>query len=258
VTVLTLRVFRGVGDGDGDGDGFHDYRVEVAPGMVVLDVIHRLQATQAPDLACRWNCKAGKCGSCSAEVDGRPRLLCMTRMDEFEPDRPITVAPLRAFPLVRDLVADVGGAYRKLAEIPPLRARAPDPDGVHRMQQRDIERVQEFHSCIECLLCLDVCHVLRDHDLEGDFFGPRHLVAIAARDMHPLDVDDRAEFARLRAGIDLCNVTKCCTEVCPEGVHITDNAIIPIKERIADGRDPLIRLARRIGPRRRPPPGARP
>ena len=69
--------------GDDTGGGLVDFDVEVNEGEVVLDIIHRLQATQAPDLAVRWNCKAGKCGSCSAEINGRPRLLCMTRMSTF-------------------------------------------------------------------------------------------------------------------------------------------------------------------------------
>src|SRR5437764_3332101 len=98
----TLRVWRG--DGPEAGGRFRDYVVPAEEGEVVLDVIHRLQATQATDLAVRWNCKAGKCGSCSAEINGKPRLMCMTRMNLFPPDEPISVAPLRTFPLIRDLV----------------------------------------------------------------------------------------------------------------------------------------------------------
>src|SRR5438094_729353 len=112
---------------------FKDYAVEAEEGMVVLDVIHRLQATQATDLAVRWNCKAGKCGSCSAEIDGQPRLMCMTRMDLFAEGAPITVAPIRAFPLILDLVTEVGFNFEKAKTIPPLRLKPPDPDGTHRM-----------------------------------------------------------------------------------------------------------------------------
>jgi len=118
-----FRVWRG----DTDGGDLQDYTVEVNEGEVVLDIIHRLQATQAPDLAVRWNCKAGKCGSCSAEVNGRPRLMCMTRMSTFEPDETITVTPLRAFPVMRDLVTDVSFNYTKAREIP---AFAPDRKSV--------------------------------------------------------------------------------------------------------------------------------
>src|SRR5687767_7522771 len=84
--------------GNASGGGFQTYETEVEPGMVVLDVLHRIQAHQANDLALRWNCKAGKCGSCSMEINGRPRLSCMTRMNSFGPDETITVQPLKTFP----------------------------------------------------------------------------------------------------------------------------------------------------------------
>ncbi|OLC39392.1 MAG: succinate dehydrogenase/fumarate reductase iron-sulfur subunit [Candidatus Rokubacteria bacterium 13_1_40CM_4_69_5] len=221
----TMRVFRG----DARRGDFREYHVETAEGMVVLDVIHRIQATQAHDLACRWNCKAGKCGSCSAEINGKPRLMCMTRMDTLAEGAPITVAPIRTFPLIRDLVTDVSYNYEKAKTVPPLRLKPPDPDGRYRMMQEDIDRIQEFHKCIECFLCQDVCHVIRDHDLKRQFAGPRFFIKIAALDMHPLDTRNRTEFAAREAGIGLCNITKCCTEVCPEGIHITDNGIIPMK-----------------------------
>jgi succinate dehydrogenase / fumarate reductase iron-sulfur subunit len=246
---FTMRVFRG----DPSGGDFKEYRVESDEGMVVLDVIHRLQATQAPDLACRWNCKAGKCGSCSAEVNGKPRLMCMTRMNLFQPGETISVSPIRTFPLIKDLVTDVSYNYVKAREVPPLRLRPPDPDGKYRMMQEDIERAQEFHKCIECFLCQNVCHVIRDHDLKRQFSGPRYFIKIAGLDMHPLDTVDRSQFAGGQAGIGLCNITKCCTEVCPEHIHITDNGIIPMKERMADRFDPIVWLLRKIrGPRQEP------
>src|SRR5919205_1740279 len=98
-----MRVWRG----DDDGGNLQDYSVEVNEGEVVLDIIHRLQQTQTPDLAVRWNCKAGKCGSCSAEINGQPRLMCMTRLSELDLDQPVTVEPMHTFPLIRDLVTDV-------------------------------------------------------------------------------------------------------------------------------------------------------
>src|SRR3989441_2837786 len=98
--------------------------------MVVLDAVHKIQAEQAPDLACRWNCKAGKCGSCSAEINGRPRLMCMTRMDTPPPDKPASGAPMRSFPPVKDLVTDVSWNYEGNRRIAPLQPRRPDaPDG---------------------------------------------------------------------------------------------------------------------------------
>ena len=244
-----LRVWRG----DAGGGGLQDFTVTVNEGEVVLDVIHRLQATQTPDLAVRWNCKAGKCGSCSAEINGRPRLMCLTRMGTFAEDEVVTVTPMRAFPVIRDLVTDVSFNYEKAARIPAFTPRAREADGSHRMQQVDVERSQEFRKCIECFLCQDTCHVVRDHDENKPAFsGPRFLMRIAELDMHPLDTVDRNAFAQDEAGLGMCNITKCCTEVCPEQIHITDNALIPMKERVVDRRyDPLVWLGNKIG-RRRP------
>jgi succinate dehydrogenase / fumarate reductase, iron-sulfur subunit len=238
----TFRIWRG----DPAGGRFQDYATDVSEGMVVLDAVHRIQAEQASDLAVRWNCKAGRCGSCSAEVNGNPRLMCMTRLNELPLDRPVTVEPMKAFPLKKDLVTDVSWNYRVKKAIKPFKPRPPDaPDGTWRMAQADVDRVQEFRKCIECYLCQDVCHVLREHQLHEKFIGPRFLVYAAALEMHPLDVEDRAEDLRGVHGVGLCNITKCCTKVCPEGITITDNAIIPLKERVVDRcYDPVRRLFR--------------
>jgi succinate dehydrogenase / fumarate reductase iron-sulfur subunit len=240
----TFRVWRG---SRGEG-ALQDYAVEATEGMVVLDVVHEIQASQASDLAVRWNCKAGKCGSCSAEINGRPRLMCMTRLDELDLTHPVTVEPMRAFPHVRDLVTDVSWNFRVKERITPFTPRAPDaPDGTWRMQQADVDRVQEFRKCIECFLCQDVCHVLRDHTKHEEFIGPRFLTYVAALEMHPLDTVDRTEELKEAHGVGYCNITKCCTTVCPEGIAITDNAIIPLKERVADRYyDPLKALVRLV------------
>ncbi len=240
-----FRVWRG----DSAGGSINDYQVEVNDGEVVLDVIHRLQATQAPDLACRWNCKAGKCGSCSMEINGMPRLSCMTRMSTFEENATVTITPLRTFPVIRDLVTDVSFNYQKAREMP---AFTPPDDlypGEYRMQQIDVERSQEFRKCIECFLCQNTCHVIRDHEEnKRAFAGPRLFIRAAELDMHPLDARrDRKEAAQAEQGLGYCNITKCCTEVCPEHIKITDNAIIPMKERVVDRRyDPVVRLGHRI------------
>ena len=247
---FTMRVFRG----DPRGGDFREYRVDGDEGMVVLDVIHRIQATQAPELACRWNCKAGKCGSCSAEINGQPRLMCMTRMNSFAEGATISVAPLRSFPLLKDLVTDVSYNYVKAKEIPPLRLKPPEADGRYRMMQEDIDRIQEFHKCIECFLCQDVCHVIRDHeDNKTVFAGPRFFIKVAGLEMHPLDTENRTDFVRAAAGVGFCNITKCCTEVCPEHIHITDNGIIPLKERLADSMDPIVWLFRKFRGARKEP-----
>jgi len=238
----TFSIWRG----DGQSGAFRDYSTEVSEGMVVLDAVHRIQAEQASDLAVRWNCKAGKCGSCSAEIAGLPRLMCMTRLSDFSLERPLTVAPMRTFPLIKDLVTDVSWNFRVKKRIKEFKPRPPDaPDGTWRIPQGDIERVQEFRKCIECFLCQDVCHVLREHHLEDQFIGPRFFTYVAALEMHPLDTEDRLLELKKTEGIGFCNITKCCTRVCPEGIGITDNAIIPLKERVVDRMyDPLGKLFR--------------
>jgi len=232
--------------GDSNAGQFVDYRTDVESGMVVLDVVHRIQATQANDLAVRWNCKAGKCGSCSAEINGKPRLMCMTRLNELDLGQPVTVEPMRTFPRIKDLVTDVSWNYRVKTKIAKFKPRKPDaPDGTWRMGQADVDRVQEFRKCIECYLCQDVCHVLRDHGMHEQFIGPRFFVYTAALEMNPLDTANRIEDLRDSCGIGYCNITKCCTKVCPEEIKITDNAIIPLKERVVDQfYDPLARLFR--------------
>jgi succinate dehydrogenase / fumarate reductase, iron-sulfur subunit len=221
--------------GEGASGSLQRYETEITEGMVVLDAIHQIQAEQAPDLAVRWNCKAGKCGSCSAEINGMPKLMCMTRLSELPTDKPVRVEPMRAFPPVRDLVTDVSVNFRMKKTIRAFQPRTPDaPDGTWRMMQKDVDRVQEFRKCIECFLCQDVCHVLRDHHLHDEFAGPRHFVYTAALEMHPLDVGDRVPDLKREHGIGYCNITKCCTRVCPEHITITDNAIIPLKERVVD------------------------
>ena len=238
----TFKIWRG----DATSGEFKEYTTEVTSGMVVLDAVLQIQAESANDLAARWNCKAGKCGSCSAEVNGMPRLMCMTRMSQLPLDEPVTVEPMRAFPPIKDLVTDVGWNYRVKQQIKKFKPRTPDaPDGTWRMAQSDADRVQEFRKCIECYLCQDVCHVLRDHHKHDEFIGPRFFVYTAALEMQPLDTDDRVGDLRQANGIGYCNITKCCTNVCPESIRITDNAIIPLKERVVDQfYDPVKRLFR--------------
>jgi len=224
---MTLRVFRG----DNSGGQLVDYRVPVEPGMVVLDAIHWIQGHAAADLAVRWNCKAAKCGSCGAEVNGKPSLMCKTRMDHLPQGEPVTVRPLKTFPVIKDLVTDVKWNYEVNKRITPF---TPRPGAEWKWQQHDIDRAQEFRKCIECFLCQNVCHVLRTHELKDQFAGPRFFVRVAGLEMHPIDGADRLQFLRDQGGIGLCNITKCCTEVCPEDITITDNAIIPLKERVVD------------------------
>jgi succinate dehydrogenase / fumarate reductase iron-sulfur subunit len=240
----TFSIWRGEA---GQGK-FADYQTEVSEGMVVLDAVHQIQAEDATDLACRWNCKAGKCGSCSAEINGQPRLMCMTRLNQLDLTEPVTIEPMKAFPHLKDLVTDVSWNYQVKKGIKKFSPRKPDAaDGTWRMQQEDVDRVQEFRKCIECFLCQDVCHVLRDHHLHDEFVGPRFFVYAANLEMNPLDTENRLEELRTLHGIGYCNITKCCTKVCPESIAITDNAIIPLKERVVDEAfDPLAKLIKII------------
>jgi len=238
---VTLDVFRG----DAQSGAEQRFEVPAQEGMVVLDAIFYIQAHFASDLACRWNCKAAKCGSCSAEINGRPRLMCKTRVDEFG-DKPIHVGPMRAFPLIKDLVTDVSWNYRVNAEIPAF-APPPNERAPFRMSPEDVERLYEYRKCIECFLCQDVCHVLRDHDLKAQYYGPRFMVRMAALEMHPKDTASRLPLLHGKAGVAMCNITKCCQEVCPEHIKITDNAIIPLKERVATRYyDPIAWVGRKL------------
>jgi succinate dehydrogenase / fumarate reductase, iron-sulfur subunit len=252
MATATFRVWRG----DAQGGEFKDYSTEVSEGMVVLDAVHQIQAESANDLAVRWNCKAGRCGSCSAEVNGLPRLMCMTRLSTLNLDEPVTIEPMKAFPLIKDLVTDVSWNYDVKKRIKKFKPRPPDAeDGTWRMAQEDVDRVQEFRKCIECYLCQDVCHVLRDHHKHQEFIGPRFYVHVATLEMHPLDTEDRVAELKNAHGIGFCNITKCCTKVCPEHITITDNAIIPLKERVVDQfYDPVKRLFRIFGSRGRMEP----
>jgi len=252
VSLRTFNIWRG----DSKGGAFQDYTVECGEGMVVLDAIHRVQAHHAGDLAVRWNCKAGKCGSCSVEIDGKPKLACMTRLSEYDPNATITVQPIKAFSLVRDLVTDVSWNYTQNRRIPPFQPEEDEDGRGLRMKQEDVDRVQEFRKCIECFLCQDVCHVLRDHDKHDKFVGPRFMIQLAGLEMHPADTADRIPAIRKEFGSGMCNITRCCTEVCPEHIDITDNGIIPLKERVVDRfYDPIAWLLGKLfGKRKKPAP----
>ncbi len=242
---IQMKVWRG----DGNSGGFEAFTVPQVEGMVVLDAIHWIQANGSGDLACRWNCKAGKCGSCSAEINGRPSLMCKTRVDEvLGLATEVVVQPMQVFPNLTDLVTDVSWNYEVNRKIQPF-TPAPGELAPFDIQQRDIERVIEQRRCIECFLCQDVCHVLREHQGTDRFFGPRFMVRIASLEMHPKDVANRLPQLYGEAGAAMCNITKCCTEVCPEHIKITDNAIIPMKERVADRHyDPIRGVLHRLRP----------
>jgi succinate dehydrogenase / fumarate reductase iron-sulfur subunit len=244
-----LKIFRG----DAEGGEEVEYEIPAVEGMVILDAVLAIQAREATDLAVRWNCKAGHCGSCSAEVNGKPKLMCTTRIDAYEEE--IHVRPMRAFPLIKDLVTDVSWNYEVSRSITPFTT---DEQAPFIMYEEDVERLYEPKKCIECFMCQDVCHVLRTHHKHPEFAGPRFMCRVQWLEMHPKDTESRLHYLKEgRGGVGFCNITKCCTEVCPAGINITDNSIIPLKERVADEYfDPARWLMRKIRGRRSPKTGA--
>jgi succinate dehydrogenase / fumarate reductase iron-sulfur subunit len=238
---VVLRIFRGLGS-DRSKDRYETFTVPYEDGMVVLNAIHYIQSHFDSSLSARWNCKAGRCGSCSAEINGFPRLMCKTPVSHYEGE--ITVEPMQAFPLLRDLVTDVSENYEVAKTIPPF-THAESSDKPWIMHQKDVDRSRDFRKCIECFLCQDICHVVREH--KADYIGPRYVVKAASFDMHPLDTIDRSDYLKNKAGIGYCNITKCCQEVCPEHIIITDDAIIPEKERVVDTYyDPILWIYHKI------------
>ena len=237
---LKISVYRRDPATESEGK-YVDYDVPMEEGMVVLDAMKYIEKHIDPSLSLRWNCMAGKCGSCSAEINHRPSLMCKAMVDSYKGQK-ITVSPLAAYPLIKDLVTDVSQNWDLLKRIPKFTPK----EGLEKpwkISQVDIERSKEFKKCIECFLCQDVCHVTREHN--SGYFGPRHVVKAASLDMHPLDALDRSTFMNKDAGLGYCNITKCCTEVCPEEIHITDNAIIPEKERAVNAQyDPIAMIVR--------------
>lgn len=233
--------------GNQNSGEFASYSIEVEDGMVVLDSLHKIQAQHASDMAVRWNCKAGKCGSCSMEINGRPKLACMTRMNEFSRNQTIVIQPLKTFPLIKDLVTDVSWNYKQNKKIVPFNPGKKKLNQDRVMYRQDVGRIQEFRKCIECYLCQDVCHVLRDHKQYDKFVGPRFMIRLASLEMHPLDIEDRISQIKHEFGSGMCNITRCCTDVCPEHIQITDNGIIPLKERVVDKfYDPIMWLYNKV------------
>lgn len=226
---VPLRVYR-----SGSGE-FEEFAVPFVEGMTVLDGVVWAQRNEAPGLAFRRNCGAARCGSCAAEIDGEPRLMCSTPL----PRSGAAVEPMAAFPVVRDLAVDVDGMWDVARRVPGFERG----EGLDRMWQEDVDDLSVFQRCIECFLCMDVCHVLRVHG--GEYVGPRFVVKLAALNMHPRDGGDRSGFAG-ESGVELCNVTRCCQDTCPEDIPITDDAIIPEKERLISGLDPVVRLLRSL------------
>ncbi len=238
---VRLTVYRSSGEGRGR---FQEFSVPFEEGMTVLGAMRYVEQNLDTTLAVRWNCKAARCGSCAAEINERPALMCKTRVESLGMDSTITVTPMKAYPNVRDLVSDPTENFDISGRIPAFKPKK----GLKKpwvFYERDVERSQEFRRCIECFLCQDTCHVVREH--KSGYVGPRHVIEAAALDMHPMDALKRHVYLNREAGLGFCNITKCCQDVCPEHIRITDNAIIPEKERGADVfYDPLVYAIKRL------------
>ena len=237
----TLEIWRGGPDG---GERV-PYELQAEPGMVVLDAVLAIQHEQAQDLAVRWNCKAAKCGSCSAEINGRPRLMCKTRLDHLPADRPITVEPMKSFPVIRDLVTDVSWNYEVNQRIPPFTPRSgcrlARSDRRTSTGSRNSASASSASCARTCATSSASINPMTGTSARGSWCGSRASRCIRWTTL------DRLDLVADEGGLGLCNITKCCTEVCPEEIHITDNAIIPLKERVADRRyDPLIKTFRKL------------
>ena len=161
MTEKTQEVVFSIFRGTRENGAYQQYRINLVEGMTVLAAVLDIQAQFAPHLGVRCNCTAGKCGSCSAEINGIPRLMCKTKICDLPVDKPITVSPLKSFPGIKDLVTDVSWNYDVNKKIQAL-TTAKDADW--RMYQFEVDRIQEFRKCIECFLCQDTCHVIREHD----------------------------------------------------------------------------------------------
>ncbi len=228
----TVRIKVSRYDPDQDDEPyFEEYEVPWEPHMKVLDALKQVQK-QDPTLAVRWNCGEGVCGSDAMRVDGKPVLACKTEIPEAWCDRdtPPRIEALQVFPTIKDLVADYEEVWEKEKKFKPHfeGAEPKGEDGFYEMKEREVEQAQQMRKCINCMACYDVCHVLRQQMKQ--YAGPRNIVKVASFEYHPKDIENRTELLDTEGNIDLCNVTRCCSNVCPQGINITTDAIIPQKE----------------------------
>ncbi|MBI4020042.1 MAG: 2Fe-2S iron-sulfur cluster binding domain-containing protein [Candidatus Aenigmarchaeota archaeon] len=213
--------------------GFREYDVPYTERMRILDLLFYIQRNLEGSLAFRWNCREGICGSCAMRVNGRPVLACKEEVKGNE----ITVEPLKVFPVVKDLVTDRAEIYIKEKTL-QLHFIGEKSGGFYKISEAEIKRASEFRKCIDCLICHDVCHANRE---KLDYTGPRNLVKVMAQQLHPRNTLDRVPLLE-GAGVNFCNVTRCCQQVCPQEIHITTNGIIPLKEAFISEKGLIARL----------------
>ncbi len=223
---LSVKIFR---FDAGKEPRYESYNIPFEHGMRAIDAIHYIQENFDGTLAFRANCNSGRCGSDAVEVDGMPVLACKHEIKKGTKE--IAIRPLKAFPVIKDLVVDLSKTMERASDIPCFVPNKKG-NGFWKLRQEDVQEVRELRKCIECFICHDVCHVIRDH--EKDYIGPRFAVKAAALDKHPMDALKNRYKILENKGIWLCNISRCCQENCPEKIRITDDAIIFSKERNVD------------------------
>lgn len=226
---------------EGKGSRLEEFKVPVLKGMHVLDALKHIQREIDGTLAFRWNCSEGICGSCSMEVDGKPVLACKTKI----PGEKFLIEPMKVFPIVKDLVPDVR-EVREKAKIYRPYLLAKDKDQAWRMQEDQIGEVSEARKCIDCYLCYDVCHVIRNHE-DKKFAGPVNIVRAIGLDKHPKSNVERSLLLSREGSLWSCNMTRCCSEICPQEIKITQNFITYAKERVVSEKNPFRKLFAMIG-----------
>ena len=198
---------------------FQQYEVPCHKEWVVLDGLNYVKDQLDGTLTYRWSCRMGVCGSCGMNVNGEPKLTCATFLADYSPG-PVRVEPMTNFPVIRDLVVEIGDFMRKLTEVKPWIVRKeekPLSEGEYRQTPQELDEYKQFSMCINCLLCYAACPV---YGLEPDFIGP---AAIALAQRYNLDgrdegASERLEILSQHEGIWGCTFVGECTKVCPKDV----------------------------------------
>jgi succinate dehydrogenase iron-sulfur subunit len=198
---------------------FDQYEVPCPKDWVVLDGLNHIKDRIDGTLSYRWSCRMGICGSCGMTVNGEPKLTCATFLADYAPG-PIRVEPLRNFPVIRDLIVDIGDFMRKLVRVTPWLVREeekPLSDGEYRQTPQELDEYKSFSMCINCMLCYAACPI---YGLDPKFIGP---AAIALAQRYNLDNRDEGAPERMAVlseheGIWGCTFVGECTKVCPKNV----------------------------------------
>jgi len=196
-----------------------EYEVPCPKEWVVLDGLNYVKDHLDGTLSYRWSCRMGICGSCGMTVNGEPKLTCATFLSQYG-GGPVRVEPLRNFPVIRDLVVDIGDFMKKLVKVKPWLVRAeekPQSEGEYRQTPQEMDEYKQYSMCINCMLCYAACRI---YGLDPTFIGP---AAIALAQRYNLDgrdqgAEERLEILSQHEGIWGCTFVGECTEVCPKHV----------------------------------------